>query len=38
MHFQDLPVDDIHTMQAVQRIHRNLADPSLPVGLIRLRK
>ncbi|CDJ66224.1 hypothetical protein, conserved [Eimeria necatrix] len=28
---EDLPVDDIHTMQAVQKIHENLADPSLPM-------
>ncbi|OEH79822.1 hypothetical protein cyc_08139 [Cyclospora cayetanensis] len=27
----DLPVDDIHIMQAVDRIHRRLNDPSLPM-------
>lgn len=28
---QDLPVNDIHTMQAVEKIHRRLNDPTLPV-------
>ncbi|CDI85590.1 hypothetical protein, conserved [Eimeria praecox] len=28
---KDLPVDDIHTMQAVDKLHRSLNDPSLPM-------
>ena len=31
MRFQDLPVEDIHVMQAVDQIHLQLNDPSLPV-------
>ncbi|CDI80159.1 hypothetical protein, conserved [Eimeria acervulina] len=27
---RDLPVNDIHTMQAVEKIHRRLNDPTLP--------